>query len=171
MSLALNIPYAVLFKDPQGLNFSGFRSAMLDAWRVFSQRRVWLGQQFCQPIYTMLMEEAYLRGDLNVKDFYTRMHPVTNAEWRGVPKGDIEPVQAVLADTKAIQANLKTRAEAIAERGGDIRTTFDQLAEEQEMMRERGLTEQEIGDRGAGTGGQGSGAGGQGAGTSGAEPE
>jgi lambda family phage portal protein len=153
MSLALNIPYAVLFKDPQGLSFSGFRSAMLDAWRVYTQRRVWLGQQFCQPIYTMLMEEAYLRGNLNVNDFYTHMYPLTNAEWRGAPKGDIEPVQAVKADVDAIKANLKTRAEAIAERGGDIRTTFDQLAEEQEMMRERGLTEQEVGDAGEGTGG------------------
>lgn len=153
MSLALNIPYAVLFKDPQGLNFSGFRSAMLDAWRVFSQRRVWLGQEFCQPVYTMLMEEAYLRGNLNVDDFYANMYPLTNAEWRGAPKGDIEPVQAVKADVEAIKANLKTRAEAIAERGGDIRTTFDQLAEEQEMMKERGLTEKEVGDLGEGTGG------------------
>jgi lambda family phage portal protein len=161
MALALNMPYAVLFKDPQGLNFSGFRSALLDAWRVYTKGRVWLGQNFCQPIYTMLMEEAYLRGNINVQDFYTNMNPVTNAEWRGAPKGDIEPVQAVRADTLAITANLKTRAEAIAERGGDIRTTFDQLAEEQEMMRERGLTEQEVGDAGEGTGGgdQGSGAG------------
>lgn len=154
MSLALNIPYAVLFKDPAGLNFSGFRSALLDAWKVFTQRRVWLGQNFCQPIYTMLMEEAFLRGNLDVTDFYTNMYPITSAEWRGAPKGDIEPVQAVEADTKAIEANLKTRAEAIAERGGDIRTTFDQLAEEQEMMKERGLTEQAVGDNGEGTGGE-----------------
>lgn len=154
MSLALNIPYAVLFKDPEGLNFSGFRSAMLDAWRVFTQRRVWLGQQFCQPIYTMLMEEAYLRGNLNVNDFYSNMYPVTAAEWRGAPKGDIEPVQAVKADVDAIKANLKTRAVSIAERGGDIRTTFDQLAEEQEMMKERGLTEKAIGDLGEGMGGE-----------------
>lgn len=156
IALALNMPYAVLFKDPQGLNFSGFRSAMLDAWRVFMQRRVWLGQEFCQPVYTMLMEEAYLKGNLNINDFYLNMYPVTRAEWRGAPKGDIEPIKAVQADTMAIQANLKTRAEAIAERGGDIRTTFDQLAEEQEMMKERGLTEQSIGDQGAGTGGNSS---------------
>jgi capsid protein len=72
------------------------------------------------------------------------MHALTRAEWRGSPKGDIEPIKAAQADIELIQANLKTRAESIAERGGDIRTTFDQLAEEQDMMAERGLTEQAI---------------------------
>ncbi|HSV27261.1 MAG TPA: phage portal protein [Sedimentisphaerales bacterium] len=145
LSMALNMPYPVLFKDVEATNFAGFRSAMLDAWRVYMHLRTWLGQGFCQRFYTMLMEEAYLRGNLNVKNFYSNMFILTQAEWRGSPKGDIEPIKAVQADVLAIQNNLKTRAEAIAERtGGDVRTTFDQLQEEQEMMRERGLTEKPI---------------------------
>ena len=141
---ALNIPYVVLFKDVEGTNFAGFRSAMLDAWRVFVFRRTWLGQATCSPIWTMLMEEAYLRGDLKVSDFYTSMTALTNTTWRGAPKGDIEPIKAAQADKLLIQSNLKTRAEAIAERGGDWRSTFDQLEEEQELMEEKGLTETEI---------------------------
>lgn len=140
ISMALNVPYPVLFKDVEGTNFAGFRSAMLDAWRVFMHRRTWLGEELCQRVYTMLMEEAWLRGDLDVEDFYTNMHAVTKAEWRGSPKGDIEPIKAVKADVLAIQHGLKTRADAIAERGGDIRSTFDQLQEEEDMIRERGLT-------------------------------
>ncbi len=142
ISMGIGIPYPVLFKDVENVNFAGFRSAMLDAWRVFIYRRVWLGQMFCQPIFTMLQEEAFLRGNLEVTDFYGKMQTLTRAEWRGSPKGDIEPIKAVQADILAIQNNLKTRAEAIAERGGaGPRTTFDQLAEEQSMMAERGLTE------------------------------
>jgi len=140
ISLALNMPYPVLFKDVEGTNFAGFRSAMLDAWRVFTHRRIWLGQGFCQKMYTMLMEEAWLRGDLEIEDFYPRMWAFTNAEWRGSPKGDIEPIKAVKADILAIQHGLKTRSEAIAERGGDIRSTFDQLQEEEEMAQARGLS-------------------------------
>lgn len=141
IAMGLNIPYPVLFKDVEGVNFAGFRSAMLDAWRVFMYYRTWLGQGTNQKIYTMLMEEAWLRGDLIVKDFYVNMHNLTRAEWRGSPKGDIEPIKAVQADVLAIQNNIKTRAEAIAERGGDLRTTFDQLQEEQEMMKARNLAE------------------------------
>ena len=87
ISMALGMPYPVLFKDVETVNFAGFRSAMLDAWRVFMHRRVWLGQGFCQRIYTMLMEEAYLRGTLNVRNFYSLMWPLTQTEWRGGPEG------------------------------------------------------------------------------------
>ncbi len=70
--------------------------------------------------------------------------PLTRAEWRGYPKGDIEPFKAAQADILRIQRNLKTRSRAIAEDGGDLLTTFDQLQEEQEMMADRGLTEEKI---------------------------
>ncbi len=141
MAMALNIPYPVLFKDVEGVNFAGFRSAMMDAWRVFTMYRVWLGQNFCQKVFSMLQEEAYLKGEIKVEDFYKRRHQLTRAEWRGSPKGDIEPVKAIQADILAVKNNLKTRAEAIAERGGDIRTTFDQLEEERDLLLEKGLTD------------------------------
>ena len=143
ISMSLNIPYPVLFKDPEATNFAGFRSAMLDAWRVFMMRRQWLGQD-CQKVWRMLMEEAYLRGDWHYENYYTNEALITRAEWRGAPKGDIEPIKSAQADVILIEKNLKTRAEAIAERGGDLRTTLDQLQEEQEMMRERGIDEQPI---------------------------
>jgi len=138
IALSVNMPYPVVFKDVGGTNFAGFRSAMLDAWRVFMAQRQWLGQE-CQKPYTMLMEEAYLRGRLAVKDFYGRMHAITRVEWRGTPKGDIEPVKAAQADKMLIESRLKTRAEAIAERGGDLRTTLEQLEEEEELLEEKGL--------------------------------
>lgn len=144
IAMGINIPYPVAFKDPESVNFAGFRSAMLDAWRVFMIHRTWLGEDTCQPIYTMLMEEGFLRGHLEADNFYLSIDAITHCDWRGSPKGDIEPIKAVQADVLAIQNNIKTRAEAIAERGGDLRGTFDQLQEEQDMMRERGLDEEKV---------------------------
>lgn len=144
IAMGINIPYPVAFKDPESVNFAGFRSAMLDAWRVFMIHRTWLGEDTCQPIYTMLMEEGFLRGELEADNFYLNIDAITHCDWRGSPKGDIEPIKAVQADVLAIQNNIKTRAEAIAERGGDLRSTFDQLQEEQDMMRERGLDEERV---------------------------
>jgi len=140
ISMGLGIPYPVLFKDVEGVNFAGFRSAMLDAWRVFTTHRQWVGQGFCQPIFTMLQEEAWLRGNLDVEDFYENMYSLTHAEWWGAPKGDIEPVKAVQADVLAINNKIKTRAQAIQEReAGDWRNTFEQLEEENEDLKDRGL--------------------------------
>lgn len=144
MSMGVNLPYPIAFKDTDGVNFAGFRSVMLDAWRVFMMYRTSLAEDTCRPIYTMLQEEAYLKGELDVKEFYEFHSEVTRADWRGDPKGDIEPIKAAQADILLIQNNLKTRAAAIAERGGDIRSVMDQLEEEQQMMEERGLTEEKI---------------------------
>lgn len=145
IAMGVNVPYPVIFKDVEGVNFAGFRSAMLDAWRVFTMHRTVLADSTCQPIYTMLQEEAYLLGEIDISDFYTNMPALTHAEWHGSPKGDIEPIKAAQADIMLIEKNLKTRAEAIAERGGNITAVFDQIEEEQEMMDERGLSDEPVG--------------------------
>lgn len=146
ISMGINIPYPVAFKDVEKVNFAGFRSAMLDAWRVFTMYRTWLAEDTCQPIYTMLMEEAYLTKEIEVSDFYLNIDALTHADWRGSPKGDIEPIKQAQANILKIQNNLKTREAVIAEEEGDETaiTVFDQLAKEEELMRKRGLTEDKI---------------------------
>lgn len=141
IAMAADLPYPVAFRDVENVNFAGFRSAMLDAWRVFMTHRSVMGMMTCQPILTMLMEEAYLRGNLDFagEDFYSNMHGLTRSEWRGSPKGDIEPVKAVQADVLAIQNRLKTRAKAIAENGDEWRAVFEQLEEEEAELEARGL--------------------------------
>ena len=72
------------------------------------------------------------------------MFSLTESEWIGPPKGQIEPVKEVQADVLAIQNNLKTRETVILEQGRDMKSTFDQLEEEQGLMEEKGLTEEKI---------------------------
>jgi len=139
LALSLNMPYVSLFKDVEGTNYAGMRSAMLDAWRVFMYRRAWFGKRFNQPRYTMLMEEAYLRGDLDIPDFYEKMHLVTSAQWIGTPKGNIEPVKEIQADILAIDNKLDTRGGVITARGGERGQVFDELEEEKDDLESRGL--------------------------------
>jgi len=141
MAMGLNMPYPVLFKDVDGVSFAGFRSAMLDAWRVFMMEREWHGGMMCQPIYSMVQEEGWLRNkvDYGAISFYDNIHALTQAQWRGAPKGDIEPIKAVKADLLAIEGNLKTHEQAIIERGEDPRAVFDKLEEEKEDLENRGL--------------------------------
>ncbi|MCP4624259.1 MAG: phage portal protein, partial [bacterium] len=139
---AVGLPYVIAFKDVDSANFAGFRSAMLDAWKLFLFRRNNAGLE-AQKIYTMVQEEGFLRGRIKVKNFYLNIHALTKCDWRGAPKGDIEPVKAIQADILAIDAKLKTRAEAITERtnAGDWRTTFAQLADEEEVLKEQGISD------------------------------
>lgn len=147
VSLALNIPSPVLFKNFAGMNYAGYRSAMLEAWRVVSTRRKWLAQSLCQPIWEMLMEEAFIRGELSVSDFYSKRLDLCACDWIGMAKGQIEPLKEVQANVLQIQNNLKSREEVMLEDDRDWVTTFDQIEEEQEAMEERGLDEMKVGEQ------------------------
>jgi len=145
LSMESGIPYNVLFKDFDGMNFASFRSAMLEAWRVFSVQRIWLGQGYCQPVHKMLIEEAHLMGEYPAPNFYENIDEYTRCSWIGPPKGQIEPLKDIQADAFAVQNNLKTRSKAILERDGySAISVFDDLEEEQEMLIERGLSEERI---------------------------
>lgn len=136
---SVNIPYPVLFKDFEGMNYASYRSAMLEAWRVFRSRRKWLGDKLCQPVWSMLMEEAYLRNKLKVRAFYRNMFDYVSCEWIGPPKGQIEPVKEVSADVLAIKNGLKSREETLLEQGRDFNKTMLQIQKEQRSMEEKGI--------------------------------
>ena len=105
--MSTGIPFPVLFKDIDAVSFAGFRSAMLEAWRVYEYHRKRIGQKDCQKKYTMLMEEAYLRGELPTSNFYGQMHKITSCEWYGAPKGDIEPYKAIKADIEKLEDRIQ----------------------------------------------------------------
>lgn len=141
LAMSINQPYPVIFKDVEGVNFAGFRSAMLDAWRVFSMYRTWLGEGDCQRAFTMLQEEVWLRGKLPaIADIHVNLFEYTYASWRGSPKGDIEPVKAVQANVMKINNNLMTRDEAIIEDGGEgFDAVTEALEEESRVLKEKKL--------------------------------
>ena len=141
ISMVAGIPYVVNFKDVENTNFAGFRSAMLDAWRVFEADRMFHARVSCQPTFEMLMEEAWLRGEIDYpNDFYRRRAAWTGAEWRGAPKGDIEPVKAAQADDILVNTlKVKTRTQAAIERGANWRGVVETLGEEKEMLAAEGL--------------------------------
>lgn len=140
ISMTTGIPYTVLFKDVDGVSFAGFRAAMLEAWRVYGYHRKRIGQKDCQRKYTMLMEEAYLRGEFDVLQFYSLMHKATACEWYGAPKGDIEPYKAIKADMEKFKARVKPLERIIIEDGGSgLIEVANQIEDELELMREKKL--------------------------------
>jgi len=142
ISNGFGVPHPVLFRQFKGMNYASYRSAMLEAWRIFSTYRSWLGWMLCQPPYTMLCEEGWLRGDIDAvpaEIFYENMEELTAADWIGPPKGQIEPVKETQGDLLQIKNKLKSRTEHALERQRDIYRVFDQLEEENEEMDARGL--------------------------------
>lgn len=140
----LGVPYPVLFHDVDGVSHAGFRSAMLEAWRMFSYRRNHIGRGSSQKTYNMLMEEAWLMGDLPVPGpasfFYYNQDAICACEWYGAPKGDIEPYKAIKSDLLAHEGNIKTRERIILETGsGNPKAVVRQIEKEKKDDIERGI--------------------------------
>lgn len=134
MAASVGMPYEVLAKDFSKTNYSSARAALLEAWRIFLLYRTWLVRHYCQPIWNMVQEEAWLRGIVTLPkgapDLYDALPAYTNATWVGPARGYVDPVKEVTATAKALDARLTTYADVIAERGGDIEEVWDQREQE-----------------------------------------
>lgn len=137
---ALGMPAQLVTKDFGGMNYSSARAALLEARRVFKCRQEWLIRQALQPIWMMLLEEAWLKGEFDAGDFMERPWLWTRTAWSTPGWGWVDPQKEVAAHREALELGLTTREAIIKERdGGNWRDVQRQLAEEQEFRSEVGL--------------------------------
>lgn len=138
MAASIDMPYEVLTKDFSKTNYSSARAALLEAWRVYLLYRSWLTRHYCQPIWAMVLEEAWLTGRLplppGAPDFYDDIFGYTQALWIGPARGYVDPVKEIAATVTALENRLMTYSEAIAERGRDFTEVMDERQIEEERL-------------------------------------
>lgn len=140
MAASIDMPYEVLSKDFSKTNYSSARAALLEAWRVYLLYRSWLTRHYCQPIWAMVLEEAYLTGRLRLPsgapDFYDDIFGYTQALWIGPARGYVDPVKEIAATVTALENRLMTYSEALAERGRDFSEVMDEREIEEQRLAE-----------------------------------
>ncbi|MFI3270783.1 MAG: phage portal protein [Pseudomonadota bacterium] len=138
VSASVDLPYEAVLKDFSKTNYSSARAALLEAWRVYMTYRDWFVGAYCKPIFSMVMEEAYLRGLLVLPqgsaDFYENLKLWTNATWIGPARGYVDPVKEVNANILAHDAGFKTLTEIISEQGQDFEDVMDTREQEAERL-------------------------------------
>ncbi len=139
-SSCAGIPYEVAAKKYGDMNYSSARAALLEAWRVFGQRQEWLIRHFCKPVWSMLMEECWLRDYIEMPKFYSHMDAYCQSKWIVPPKGHIDPVKEASANIMKWKYKQKTQTDIAAEDGRDWEEDVAMvLAHEQEIERQHGL--------------------------------
>lgn len=148
---SVGMPYEVVAKDFSKTNYSSARAALLEAWRVYSFYQKWMVDNFCQPVWEMVLEEAWLRGYLKLprrdQDFYDIRQAACRARWIPPKRGHVDPVKEITAMVKALENDITTLADSAAEMsGGDWESTVSQRARERRRQRDAngtGLEEDE----------------------------
>ncbi|TCS37477.1 lambda family phage portal protein [Paucimonas lemoignei] len=142
IGVALELPFEVLIKHYTA-SYSAARAAMLEAWKFFKIRRMWLADNFCQPVYETWLAEAVATGRIAAPGFFA--DPAVRkawcgAVWLGDGPGSIDPLKEANAVEKRIDIGLTTLAEEVAAfDGGDWETKHSQRTREHRMRREAGL--------------------------------
>jgi len=138
----LELPYEILLKHFTA-SYSAARGAVLEAWRFFLDRRVWLSRSFSQPVYEAFMDEMVGKGMLSAPGYFS--DPLIKAAynkalWIGRPAGQIDPFKEMKANQLAEQMGWKTATENTIElTGGNWVKKNRQRTKENELMIESGL--------------------------------
>lgn len=144
LGASVGIPYELIAKDFSKTNYSSAKAALAEAWKLFNLYRQWMRDGFCQVLWEMVLEEAWLRGMLELPpaapDFYDARFDYCAAEWIGPGAGVVDPVKEMEADIAGLESGVLTLSEVIAKRGGDWESVADQRARERDKLQELGLS-------------------------------
>lgn len=138
------MPYEVTAKDFSKTNYSSARAALEEAWRVFGFTQDWLIKVFCQPVYEMVFEEAWLRGRIrlpNGLDFYSFRAEWCAAQWTVPARTSLDPVKEMVAHAMGKQNNVSTDSDFCAKQNKDQEAVYRQRARERKLAKELDLPE------------------------------
>lgn len=139
ISAALGLPYELVAKDFSKTNYSSARAALLEARRYFKVRQEWIARKLCQPVWEMVLEEAYLRGNLGSVSFYENKRSWTNASWITPGWEWVDPLKEAKAAEVGLKNGIVTHSDLFSAQGKDWEECFEQRKREQEKIKELGL--------------------------------
>jgi len=138
VAAGLGIPYEVLTGDLEGVNYSSIRAGLVEFRKRLEhwQHNVMV-PRFCQPIWDRVVANAGAAGLLPGYDADpAAFHRV---EWLPPRQEWVDPKKDAEAEIIAIRAGLKSRTQAIAERGYDAEKIDAELAAERAREARLGL--------------------------------
>jgi capsid protein len=95
-----------------------------------------IAENLCQHILVMLLEEAYLKGELPILDFYQNRDAYVRTRWIAPGWQWVDPENEVKASTEAVNNNLSTLAEEAAAQGQDWEENLEQRARELKKIKD-----------------------------------
>jgi lambda family phage portal protein len=126
------------------VNYSAYRSAMVEAWKTFHRRRMGFAAGQAQPVYCAWLEESMEVDDYpmpaGAPDFIEARAAYARAKWMGPGRGLVDIVKERQGASIGITTGLSSLEDECAESTGtDWREVADRLAIERERYMKLGL--------------------------------
>jgi capsid protein len=140
VSAALGVPYAYLSNDMLKANYSNSRLALLEfRRRIEAYQHAVIVWQLCRQVWARWMDTAVLAGALDLPGYDQRRREYLACGWLP-PKWDwVDPLKDARAEIEQIDAGLKSRTQALAERGYDAEQVDTEIAADKAREQSLGL--------------------------------
>ena len=141
VSAALGVPYAYLSNDMLKANYSNSRLALLEfRRRIEAYQHAVIVWQLCRQVWARWMDTAVLAGAIDLPDYDRRRREHLACGWLP-PKWDwVDPLKDARAEIEQIDAGLKSRTQALAERGYDAEQVDAEIATDKAREKSLGLS-------------------------------
>uniref|UniRef100_UPI0040483531 phage portal protein n=1 Tax=Yoonia sp. TaxID=2212373 RepID=UPI0040483531 len=133
VAAGMGLPYELVSGDLEGVTYSSICAGLIEFRRRVEQlQHNVVVHMFCRPVWERFVRLAVLTGDLPARDFDRNATAYLGCEWLP-PKFDyVDPKKDVEAEILAIRAGLKSRSQAISERGYDAEQVDAEIAADKE---------------------------------------
>uniref|UniRef100_UPI0040484AF7 phage portal protein n=4 Tax=Yoonia sp. TaxID=2212373 RepID=UPI0040484AF7 len=140
IAAALGIPYGYLTGDTAKGNFSNTRISLIEFRRRISawQHGV-LVFQLCRAVWVRWMDTAVLSGALDLPGYDSQRRQYQACAWLPTKWDWIDPMKDASAEILQIEAGLKSRTQALSERGYDAEQVDREIAAERKRELALGL--------------------------------
>jgi lambda family phage portal protein len=141
VSAALGLPYAYVSNDMLKANYSNSRLALLEfRRRIEAYQHAVMVWQLCRRVWARWMDTAVLAGTIDLPRYDQRRREYLGCAWLP-PKWDwVDPLKDARAEIEQIDAGLKSRTQALAERGYDAEQVDNEIAADRSRETSLGLT-------------------------------
>lgn len=134
----LGVSYNSLASDLEGVNYSSIRQGVLDERDSWMTIQAWMIDGLMTTAYGDWIERMLLSGATVLP--HAKLDKFNAASWQPRRWQWVDPLKDVNANIEAINNGLKSRRQVIAEMGNDIEDVFADLAAEEELADELGIT-------------------------------
>lgn len=144
IAVGTGVTFEQLTGDYSKVNYSSARAALLEFQRfVRGVQHHTVVHQFCRPVWARFLRNEVLRGGIPASAYQRDRSPLMAVKWLPPAFPWVDPQKDAQAAILEMDANLRSRAEIVAERGYDVERLDREIAADLERERRLGLTRPE----------------------------
>jgi len=135
----LNVSYASLSSDLSSVNYSSIRQGALDERDGYRALHMFMIEHFMEPVFRAWLSSAMDFGGVPLpSNKYDKFSD--NAQFRGRGWNWVDPLKEINAAVVGLQNGILSMQDVAANYGRDVEETFSQIARDQEMAEQFGLS-------------------------------